>query len=55
MAYVLENGSIQKGKVREIFEINDYQARKILNTLIEKSYLIPIGERRGVKYILKKI
>lgn len=55
MAYVLENESIQKGKVREIFEINDYQARKILNTLIEKSYLIPIGERRGVKYILKKI
>lgn len=55
MAYILENGSIQKGKVKEFFNLNDYQARKILNNLIKKSYLITTGEKKGIKYIIKKI
>ncbi len=54
MAYVLENGYIQKGKVVELLNVTLYGAKKMLDILKNRDYLETTGEGRGAGYILKK-
>lgn len=54
MAYVIENGSIQKSKTSEILKSTLYGAKKALDILKDKGYLEIIGEGRGTKYKLRE-